>query len=853
MDEGCCFDESTLNMRNLRTVRTCRAETLYLRLCLLASFVCSNGVAVEAQEGERVLIRDRIFFSDRQIPFDDAAQELAIQSLILFDSNSSKAIDVKERGISATWLSQFAQAACKAGLDASISTGDVVNSYLKPLLRGRTKGSGSLFESIPLPHTSPPTYYIIHAWDAPFFELVKQIKAKLLSDDATSHASSPTSVISPDPHASPFASSSRSSTFIWIDVIALPQTSSSTESLIHPSLIKDLIISCSGGSLAVIDSELKIFTRSWCLLELFYSAYYLQPGGLKMIFPTHMDVNLAWDLDQGANSIDIIKAACSLDRDKQQITSEAKKLIGVKRTNEVLRESIRRVSRLTLRWGSLESLAVYCALLIRESELSVLHCTLASLPDLAVDKDLLEEIKGIFKVYDSDNSGELDQEEFVTVLGLAGFSASEATKIFMEVNTDGGEGVGLDEFEEWWVQSQKAQWKASAKKCEMSANSLTALITSFVALLERTSCLDSHSKFFKGWLVKMQDPMHASELFAHGKLIPPVINGDWKGCCDQVTWKLTNDDDSKGCTQLLWRFLLSNADTCSVNIEELSPRKEQEMSRKETYQLLHRQLLELTELLSLHPLRWRQKDYFERAAEEVRAKANCCDEDLPDLPTKKKKGKTGTKDKSWFSFSLISDMVHLKYGEEQTMSRRLIKEAGSALGRWMASNRQVHTGQQARSGVQDLSRSYLTHTETSMDEFSGGGSLGGGGSSLGGGGSTRGGGNSMGKDSISGGAGEGTSFSAIMAYGDRQHASPSPSPTRALKKGISFLPDISPARSPSPAPVSGCVQDSALSESGGSRKMTRHANGSVHRVHLPEVEQIKRSHSVTSPIRMDRR
>ena len=56
-------------------------------------------------------------------------------------------------------------------------------------------------------------------------------------------------------------------------------------------------------------------------------------------------------------------------------------------------------------------------------------------------------------------------------------------------------------------------------------------------------------------------------------------------------------------------------------------------------------------------------------------------------------------------------MVKMKYGEDQPISQSLIKEAGSALGRWMASNRRSHPGWVRRSGggteANNLSRDYL--------------------------------------------------------------------------------------------------------------------------------------------------
>jgi hypothetical protein len=805
----------------------------------------SNGIVIEAEEGA-MIVQEWALTDPGESPQTTKrrrhAQKLQASSLINFDS-STKTDVVKERGVSIRWLSALASLCMQSDLDPSITTSDMVNVYLKAVLKGRTsKGGSTLFDALPTRFAGVPTHYIAHAWDAPFFELVAQIEQKL--SGSPTYATSPTSVISPDPTASPFARVSEAiDVFVWIDFVAIPQTQASLDASASIISVKEIIASFPGGVLLVVDSELKVLTRSWCLLEAFYGAYLFSHGGLQMAFPAHMDVNLAWDLDQSANNVDIVnRGECSLDHDKVWIVSEVKKQIGVKRTNDHLRESIKRVARSTLRWGSIESLAVYCALLIRGGEFSILHCTLSSNPDLAVDKDLLIEIMGIFKVYDSDNSGELDEEEFITVLGLAGFSPSEAKKIFDEVNTDGGDGVGLKEFEEWWVSSQKQQWKAiQSNQAEMTPQTLTILVNSLISLLERTPGLKTYVRFFKGWLGKLSDPITAATMFPNGKLAPPMINGDWKSVCDQVSWKLTNNE-SKGVCDLLWRFLLVNADACSINIEALAPKKKEEMTQRDVYLLLHAQLLQLTEILGLHPSRWRQKDYFSRAAEDIRVKANCCDVELPDL-SKKKKMMTGAKNKTWFSFGLISNMVHLKYGDEQTISRRLIKEAGAALGRWMASNRRSQAGNK-HSDVNDLSRNYLTHVESEMDEY-GASSLGGS-SSLGGG--------SIGKDSygasMKGGSGGTHSFSAMMGGGYKDRSEMSPSPTRGIRKGISFLPDIN-GRSPSPSIPP--VQGSGASEPGRSmRKISSHANGSVMRVALPEVEQIKRSRSVTSPTRIDR-
>jgi hypothetical protein len=70
-----------------------------------------------------------------------------------------------------------------------------------------------------------------------------------------------------------------------------------------------------------------------------------------------------------------------------------------------------------------------------------------------------------------------------------------------------------------------------------------------------------------------------------------------------------------------------------------------------------------------------------------------------------------------------SNMVHLKYGEDQAMNPRLIEEAGTALGRWMAAHRETKAGNSM--DVSSFSREYLA--ATSSGSGSSGGANGGGG------------------------------------------------------------------------------------------------------------------------------
>eukprot|EP00798_Chlamydomonas_sp_ICE-L_P004960 gene4960-34740_t len=80
-----------------------------------------------------------------------------------------------------------------------------------------------------------------------------------------------------------------------------------------------------------------------------------------------------------------------------------------------------------------------------------LQQVMSGIPQLGEDDSTLDDIRAIYKVFDRDGSGSLDEDEFVAVLSTAGFSFAESLQIFNEVNTDGDDGVSLEEFETWWI------------------------------------------------------------------------------------------------------------------------------------------------------------------------------------------------------------------------------------------------------------------------------------------------------------------------------------------------------------------------------------------------------------------
>ena len=53
------------------------------------------------------------------------------------------------------------------------------------------------------------------------------------------------------------------------------------------------------------------------------------------------------------------------------------------------------MSMTVIRWGDMTHLLAYLNLLIHRRELGLLNCTLASIPELAVDKKMLQEMKQV--------------------------------------------------------------------------------------------------------------------------------------------------------------------------------------------------------------------------------------------------------------------------------------------------------------------------------------------------------------------------------------------------------------------------------------------------------------------------
>ncbi|GAX76665.1 hypothetical protein CEUSTIGMA_g4111.t1 [Chlamydomonas eustigma] len=595
----------------------------------------------------------------------------------------------ERRGISLFWLMQLAKEVRLQIEEASTSY--IVNKLLLPQLRQAHVKSICLWDLVPHQHTGIPSYYIVHAWQADFLTMVQILTDWFLPPPKVN--------CPPVPFRDPKA------IFMWIDFVSFPQAVSPRNmEPVDIGIVRTVITECNLGTLFVVDERAGLMSRAWCIFEVFLTAYHCDMSKLQVIFPSELDLHLAWRLLTCVNSAEITHAETCKPDDKLRLVGEAKRTVGLKRMHVLMKEGLRRAIRSTLRWGGLPELSAYCAMLLQGEEYSLLHCTLLSLPELAVDEQQLQEIRDIFNMYDEDGSGELDKEEFVTVLGVAGFEAAEAADIFDQVNTDGGDGVSIVEFEQWWVESQRSAWQATfSKQSDLSVEVLLKTMDNFLLLLARNE-QEKHVPFFKEYL----DRMKGGELFPlTGSLSPPPLHGDWKEIVDVLAWKL-HVEDLDGCSKLLFEFLMCNADALDSNIASLPSHTDvlAMESKSDKFKAVQKYLELLVGLLRWHKSRAQQAKVFAAAADKYRLKSSYVDEIRIASP---EKGGSMKQPKSWFNFGLVKEMVHLKYGPNEAINMDLIDEASCALGRFMAANRNTKTSRYLQhEHLSSLSRDYLS-------------------------------------------------------------------------------------------------------------------------------------------------
>ena len=164
---------------------------------------------------------------------------------------------------------------------------------MQPLLRtptGITAASrrpcSCTWEAIPTKHLGAPEYYVVHAWQAGFHDLVQQLCDK--AAPPAQHGQPPHPLVD------------LAGIYVWLDFVAIPSnlillgssnsssnSSSGGNGCDLMSCVKAAIDGCAaGGVLVVVDRELLLLRRCWCLMEIFLAVYHLEASSaLHVLFP----------------------------------------------------------------------------------------------------------------------------------------------------------------------------------------------------------------------------------------------------------------------------------------------------------------------------------------------------------------------------------------------------------------------------------------------------------------------------------------------------------------------------------------------------------------------------------------
>ncbi|GIL60381.1 hypothetical protein Vafri_14989 [Volvox africanus] len=75
----------------------------------------------------------------------------------------------------------------------------------------------------------------------------------------------------------------------------------------------------------------------------------------------------------------------------------------------------------------------------------------AAAAEAAANDKLLAEIQGVFSVFDDDQRGELDEEEFISAMELTGHTKEEAKGMFKAIDEDGSGVARWAAFRKWYT------------------------------------------------------------------------------------------------------------------------------------------------------------------------------------------------------------------------------------------------------------------------------------------------------------------------------------------------------------------------------------------------------------------
>ncbi|EFJ40632.1 hypothetical protein VOLCADRAFT_99591 [Volvox carteri f. nagariensis] len=88
----------------------------------------------------------------------------------------------------------------------------------------------------------------------------------------------------------------------------------------------------------------------------------------------------------------------------------------------------------------------------------------AAAAEAAANDKLLAEIQGVFSVFDDDQRGELDEEEFVSAMELTGHTKEEAKGMFKAIDAEGSGVVRWAAFRKWYTSSYSRFMEEAQRK-----------------------------------------------------------------------------------------------------------------------------------------------------------------------------------------------------------------------------------------------------------------------------------------------------------------------------------------------------------------------------------------------------
>eukprot|EP00798_Chlamydomonas_sp_ICE-L_P014049 gene14049-19986_t len=237
---------------------------------------------------------------------------------------------------------------------------------------------------------------------------------------------------------------------------------------------------------------------------------------------------------------------------------------------------------------------------------------LGSMTNISDNESSLQEIRDIFKMYDTSSDGEMQENDFVNMLISAGWRADDANDIFASVNTDDDGGISYVEFENWWISTHREQNNVYLD-CHPTCNSLRANLTLVTKYTERNNLLEQ-ADLFGRYLILADNDM----ILPKGELLPaPPIRGDWSSQGEQIGFKLMAGE-FKPAASMLYNLLLVNSEFLDIPLREIKNPKaldDDELLKTLVFLLDHGSKL----LTSQGALAKRHIEWFSQASYDIHA------------------------------------------------------------------------------------------------------------------------------------------------------------------------------------------------------------------------------------------